>query len=71
MPLPQYGIGVTPTCLPTGFGNARDIAGERKLPEMEPAHLELAQIAACAAANAAAVPMADFELGFPDQLRHH
>jgi hypothetical protein len=56
--------------LPTRFDDARNLASESKLTEAEPAHLELAQKAARAAANAAPVAMTDFKLRLLNQFCH-
>src|SRR5215813_6734258 len=69
-------IASSPALLPARLDHAGDVPGQRQLAEADAAHLELSQITARAAAAAAAVVLADGELGrFPglrDQgrLRH-
>src|SRR5688500_11323996 len=48
--------------LPRALRHARDVAFERQLAEAEPAHVELPQIRARAAAQVAAVAVANLEL---------
>ena len=50
--------------LPTGFGDAWDVAVVRVNTETDAAHLELAEIAVRSAADFAAVVLAGGELGF-------
>src|SRR6266850_878397 len=59
--------------LPARFGHARDVAAERKLPKADPAELKLAQEAARAPADLAAVLRPSHELRLPlrlDDLGH-
>src|SRR5262249_12180112 len=55
--------------LPAGLHDAGDFAFEGEPAETDAAHFELAQIAARAAADAAAIAPADFVLQFPPHLR--
>jgi hypothetical protein len=57
--------------LPTGFGYAGKFAFAGQFPEADPAHLELAQVAARPAADAAAVDLAGHELGLLQGLVDH
>lgn len=50
--------------LPTGFGDAGDVAGVRVVTETDAAHLEFAEIAVRSAADFAAVVLAGGEFGF-------
>src|SRR5271167_4835249 len=56
------------TLLPTGFRDAGNFSLERHTAETDAAHLELADISASAATNAAAVANADFEFRFLQRL---
>lgn len=50
--------------LPTGFGDAGDVAGVGMITEADAAHLEFAEIAVRSAADFAAVVLAGGEFGF-------
>src|SRR5580704_6124383 len=55
--------------LPACFHHARNFSLERVAAETDAAHIELAEVAARAAADAATVPLADLELQLPLHLR--
>src|SRR5207245_4683721 len=57
--------------LPTGLCDAGDISAERELPEVNPAELKLAQIAARTTAHLAAILFAGHELRLPLRLDDH
>jgi hypothetical protein len=57
--------------LPTGFGHSGNLTQKRQLAETEPAQIEFPQIAARPATTATSISVANLELGFLDQLRHH